>query len=231
MSKILIGEKYLSRLDKPLKAAGFTPIPVPDNPYVDKRLSGHVDLSVCKVNEKTLIVSQYLLEYAYFVNELTNVVKLIAAHNKQMPNYPHDANLCSCICGDHLIHHSKCIDPEIVKYARKHLIDVRQGYSNCMVCAVSNNAIITSDRGIADAAGKAGIGVLQISPGHIELEGFNTGFIGGASFSHEGSVYFTGTLTEHPDRDKISRFIAAHGSSAIYLTAAPIFDIGGAVVL
>lgn len=231
MNKILIGERYLSRLKKPLSAAGFEPIPVPDNPFVDKRLAGHVDLSVFKADKKTLIVSRSLQENAELVKFLTNKYRVITASKEQTPDYPHDANLCARVLGDHIIHNLKYSDPAIKNYTNKHLIDVRQGYSSCMVCVVDRNAVITSDHGIAVAAAKNGIDVLEIRQGYIVLDGFDTGFIGGASFLHEETVYFTGMLNEHPDFDKICYFIKAHGKAVINLTPETAFDIGGAVVL
>ena len=42
----LLGERYRDRLEKSLTEHGFEPIFLPDNPYLDKRLASHADLSV-----------------------------------------------------------------------------------------------------------------------------------------------------------------------------------------
>ena len=74
--------------------------------------------------------------------------------------------------------------------------------------------------------------VLQIRPGHIALEGYDYGFIGGASFLLDSNTLaFTGHLDVHPDRDRILDFLRQHGVSAVFLTESPVFDIGGAVRL
>ena len=74
--------------------------------------------------------------------------------------------------------------------------------------------------------------VLEIEPGHILLPGFDTGFIGGATFklsAHE--LAFTGELDGHPDRPAIEAFLEARGVEPVYLTTQPAFDIGSAVPL
>ena len=60
-------------------------------------------------------------------------------------------------------------------------VNVSQGYAKCSTCVVGEDAIITYDRGIAKAADAAGMDVLVIEPGHVDLPGYDTGFIGGAS--------------------------------------------------
>ncbi|MGN1002627.1 MAG: DUF6873 family GME fold protein [Oscillospiraceae bacterium] len=231
MSRILIGERALPRLKRGLEAAGFHPIPVPDNPYVDARLAFHTDLSVFRAAEKTLIIARHLAENANFVNELTNDYIVIPCHRKQAKEYPQDANLCVCTVGDTILHNRQHTDPVILENTTKQFVHVKQGYANCMVCVVDDSGIITADPGIAAAAESIGIEVLPIRPGFIRLEGFDTGFIGGASFGHRGTVYFTGTLDEHPDRDRIFNFIAARGKSVVCLSHEAAFDVGGAVVL
>ena len=73
---------------------------------------------------------------------------------------------------------------------------------------------------------------LDIAPGHIALEGFPYGFIGGAAFKiSDDTMAFTGTLDEHPDGERIVGYLAEYGLGSVFLTDKPIFDIGGAVAL
>ena len=74
--------------------------------------------------------------------------------------------------------------------------------------------------------------VLGIRPGFIELEGFDTGFIGGAAFRiSERALAFTGQLDSHPDKAKIEAYLRSRGIEPVYLTERPAFDIGSAVLL
>lgn len=74
-------------------------------------------------------------------------------------------------------------------------IFVRQGYAACSVALVNEKAAITSDRGIAKALRQFGADVLEIQPGHIELPGYSTGFIGGCCGKlSPGLMAFSGSL-------------------------------------
>ena len=111
-------------------------------------------------------------------------------------------------------------------------VNIAQGYAKCSVCVVDGRSVITADRGIAKAALSAGLDVLTVTPGYIELEGFDCGFIGGASFKLAPDVMaFTGTLDGHPDRDAIISFLAVRGIKPLFLTGRPAFDIGSALPL
>ena len=112
------------------------------------------------------------------------------------------------------------------------LVPVNQGYTRCAAAVVDDHSIITADAGVSRAAKNAGMDVLDIAPGHIELKGYDHGFIGGASFKINNNVVaFTGKLDGHPDEGRIYDFLAGHGQKALILTDRPIFDIGGAIAL
>ena len=150
----------------------------------------------------------------------------------QAARYPADAGLCVCRTGKTTIYNSKTVSECLKPYLNGVLIDVPQGYTKCSVCVVTVSAIITADEVIAERCSSANMDVLRLSPGHITLEGYDYGFIGGAAFLlDDRTLAFTGTLDEHPDRDRILDFLQRHGVSAVFLTESPIFDIGGAVRL
>lgn len=89
---------------------------------------------------------------------------------------------------------------------------------------------MTADRGIGLAARKAGLEVLLIDPGHVALEGFSYGFIGGAVFKISRSkLAFTGTLDKHTSKKEILNFLENHQVEPVFLTEKPIFDIGSGI--
>jgi len=106
------------------------------------------------------------------------------------------------------------------------IVDVRQGYARCSTVIVGDSAIITQDRGIAGRARECGIDVLLVRPGHVRLDGYDTGFIGGASGVCRGLVYFCGNIDTHPDGEQIRRFITAHGYKVVSLGKGELFDAG-----
>lgn len=129
---------------------------------------------------------------------------------------------------DDNLKNSRFTDDSICKSIE--IIDVNQGYSACTTLDC-RYGIISSDNGICEAARKHGLKVLQISQGFISLPGYSYGFIGGSAFLLENKMFFTGTLQNHPDRDRILSFLSAGGIEPIYLTNEEIFDIGGAVLI
>lgn len=232
MKSILIGERYRVLLEKALINHGFEPVWLPDNPLLDQRLSGHADLSVMMSGNKKLIVSEHISNNNEIVKKNTNRgYEIIKCCNAQSSEYPKDVNLCACAVGNCLICNSRFTDKAILCENTLQIIDVNQGYANCMVLAVDGHRIITADNGIAARAREHGINVLKIRPGHIRLDGFSEGFIGGASFKSNDTIYFTGNVYRHPDGAAITEFINMAGCKLCCLTDAELFDIGSAVTI
>ncbi len=105
-------------------------------------------------------------------------------------------------------------------------INVRQGYSACS-SLVSDDFIISADKSILTAAEKCGIDCLEISAGGIELEGYDTGFIGGCAGVCNRTVYFFGDVMTHPDGKSIREFLKAHGYICVSLGEGVLKDHGG----
>ena len=228
---IIIGEKYSHILTAALEKLGINTVPVPDNPDVDPRLSGHADLSVLHGGGERLWLAPYLRGSSFSASLEKMGFKISYPGIVQSGAYPQDAQLNMCICGERLIYNPRTGARDIAEYLTSvcglEPVVCRQGYSKCAVCVVNRGAIITTDRGVAEATRKAGLEVLLISPEGVLLEGFDWGFIGGAAFKISRDVLaFTGRLERHPDRGAILDFLAKHKVEPLYLTDAPVFDIG-----
>lgn len=231
---VIIGEKYSQILRKPLEKHDIMPLFVPDNPNVDKRLRGHADLSVFHAGGEKIWLAPYLRESALAAQLAELGARVRIADIAQCAAYPHDAQLNLAAFGGTFIYSPKASYAPAVEYLtatrKMRGIPVRQGYGRCSVLAVDKRSVITQDAGIARAARDAGLDVLEIASGHVALDGFEYGFLGGAGFKlSDDIVAFTGTLDEHPDKPRILAFLAAHGVSAVYLTELPVFDIGSAI--
>lgn len=231
---VIIGEKYCGALQNGVKKIGINVLPMPDNPYVDVRLSGHADLSVLHLGGNRLLIAPYL-RGSRFSQQLVNMgFDIKFAGIEQSALYPNDAQMNVCILRDKVIYNPKTVPDTIVKYLtisdKAVQISSRQGYSRCSVCVVSDDAIITADEGIYRSAKAHGIDVLKIMPGYIDLPGFDYGFVGGASFKiSDTKLAFTGGLDRHPDAEQIIEFTSLHNVDIVYITDKPAFDIGGAI--
>ena len=230
---VLLGEKYAEILDNAIKNAGIQPVYVPDNPFVDPRLSGHADLSVLHMGGEKCLLSKHIegTGLSRWVEDIGAEISYLSASLGSV--YPKDAALNCCIVGDSLIYNKNTVAPEIAEYFTSNssrLINVKQGYTRCSVCVVNEMAVITSDRGIAKAVHAAGMDVLLISQGYVNLPGFDYGFFGGAAFKIGiDRIAFTGTLDKHPDKLQIYEFLRKNRVEPVFFTQLPIFDIGGAV--
>ena len=233
-STVIIGEKYCNILQNGVGKLGINILSMPDNPYVDDRLSGHADLSVLHLGGDRLLLAPYLKGSSFSRQLEDRGFDIQFAAIEQSALYPNDAQMNVCILGDKVIYNPKTVPDTIVKCLttgdRAVQISSRQGYSRCSMCVVSDNAIITADEGICRSAEAHGVDVLKIRPGYIDLPGFDYGFIGGASFKlSDTKLAFTGGLDKHPDAERIIEFASLHNIDIVYITDKPAFDIGGAI--
>lgn len=231
---VIIGEKYCKILQNGIKSLGINALFMPDNPYVDPRLSGHADLSVLHLGGDRLLLAPYLKRSSFSQQLEDRGFDIRFADIEQSALYPNDAQMNMCILGNKVIYNPQTGSDAIVKYLTigngAIQVSSRQGYSRCSVCVVNDNAIITADEGICRSAKAHGVDVLKIRPGYIDLPGFDYGFIGGASFKlSDTKLAFTGGLDKHPDAERIIEFASLHNIDMVYITDKPAFDIGGAI--
>lgn len=233
---VVLGEKYADILDKSLNMLGLSPIYVPDNPSVDARLSGHVDLSVFHAGEDRVFLAPYLKNTGFAQYLEKNGFFIEYADINQSEKYPNDAQLNITACGSALVYGRKTAYPPIINYLTNNhkftAIPINQGYAKCSILAADEHSIITQDRGAAQACAAAGFDVLCVAPGYVSLPGFEYGFLGGSGFKLSAdTLAFTGTLDEHPDKERILDFLHARGVKPVYLTDRPVFDVGSIIPL
>lgn len=230
---VIIGEGYKSDLDSGLKSLGLEPLYMPANPNIDPRLSFHSDLSVLHLGGSRLMLAPHLADSDFSRCLCALGVNLIYADIKQSAVYPADTQLNVCPVGDTLFYcKGISYEPVLPYFSGKRLLTVKQGYCGCSICPIDGHSIITADRGIAIKARSVGLDVLLISPGYIELKGFDYGFIGGAAFkiSHD-CMAFTGAIDAHPDSESILTFLRERGIYPEFISKKPVFDIGCGIIL
>jgi hypothetical protein len=93
---------------------------------------------------------------------------------------------------------------------------------------VSENAVITADKGLAGKIDNAD--VLLIREGYIALDGYNYGFIGGASFNFGGKLFFFGDISKHADYRQIIAFCERHDTAVISLSDDLLYDYGSIII-
>lgn len=210
---------------------GFEIIALPPFPCLAEPVASHPDMLIF-FTDKHLITHK---SYFPLAQEQLNLIaqrsgrRLLLTDESIGNIYPSDVLLNAAVVGNTIIGSERTMSTHIKEYGiacQKQIINVKQGYAKCSVCIVDDNAIITADLGIADKAKKAGIDVLTVTPGHVTLEGYDTGFIGGASGLCRDTVYFCGNSDRHPDADSIRAFCQKHGKQVASLSDGKLLDVG-----
>ena len=141
--------------------------------------------------------------------------------------YPNEVRLNALRVRETVFGHEKALSPLIRDRFR--IVNVKQGYARCSVCMVDEDHFITADPSLFKALREKRKDVLSVSPGFINLPGYETGFIGGASFSFANAIYFFGDLFRHPDGKRMADYIEKSGKTPICLGKRDLVDLGGAV--
>ena len=204
-----------------------------DNRFADERIKNHADLSVLRINKKIFAVSK---EQSGVINHLTLKgydVRTIETGIKCI--YPDDCRLNFIITNNKAFGNKKAVSDDLIEVFDECSIefkDVKQGYAKCS-SIVLDKAVITDDESIHKALINEGIEVLLIEKRDVVLNGFDYGFIGGASFVDDLSrtVYFFGDIRKHRSYQAIEAFISNHGYSIEHIPEKPLTDIGGAVII
>lgn len=151
------------------------------------------------------------------------------------PEYPADVLYNAVVTEKYLICNTKTVSPDVVKAAHDlypdiQILHVAQGYTKCNLVVVDDSSFITEDEGVYRVLSKtAGISCLLISSGHVQLPGYDRGFIGGASGRIGDEVWFNGDISLHPDSEKITEFIASRGYTVCCIPERPLKDIGSII--
>ena len=210
-----------------LNDLGFNVIKIPILPSLAQPIQGHPDLQVF-IHDKTIFCQKYIdRNILSLFKKIFNNVKLCQTVPKDP--YPNDVAYNIVNLTKKVICNTKYIEPAIKQYLLEkniEMIHVNQGYAKCSTLVLNQDSIITADNSIHIAASNNGVDSLLITPGFIQLPGYEYGFPGGASGQFDNTVYFTGTLSHHPDKKKIESFIFSKNKHIQYLSNGTIIDLG-----
>ena len=135
------------------------------------------------------------------------------------------------ILSDKVLCCTRTADRGLFDYFRERgfgILRTNQRYTACSTAVIAENALITADESIYRLCLEKGIDAHKISPGHIELEGYDYGFIGGCcGLVSKDTLAFSGNISMHPDYADMKAFAAGYGVSLLPLSDRPLYDIGG----
>lgn len=220
-------------IKKALEQMGITTVVVPPHPLLPKAVASHPDMLLHHMGGKRLAVSGYSQELCDKLE--AQGFDLTRCRSPESGTYPGDIGLNALRMGRLCFCKFGSLDEEVsAKYIEMgiEMLPVAQGYARCSCCPVDSFSLITADPSICSTAAAAGLEVLRIRPGHVFIEEYSYGFIGGASgLIARDLLAFSGDIRSHPDYEEIRRFCGERGVELLSLTEGPLVDIGGIVPL
>lgn len=226
--KVLLSYKTPSEVKEVLENLGVEVIPTTIHRNISREICDHADMQIAKICEDLFVCSPEL--YNYYKPILNK--KLMCGSTSLKCNYPYDIAYNIARVGGYAFHNIKYTDSYVLNLLKNQgvkIVNVSQGYTKCNMCIVGN-AVITSDEGIYQKCVSLGIRTLKIRQGHITLDGYDYGFIGGASgMISNDTVFFAGDIESHPDFKEIKDFLYAVNVKFIFVPNTPLVDIGSVI--
>ena len=212
MNRIYISGRADRAIIEYLADCGYEVCMLPRIPGPDPAIADHPDLVLCSLGPRRPV----------FHGKIATVRR----------PYPADVPYNACCTGKYFIHNLKYTHAELLaaaEVADMIPVNVPQGYSRCSCLPVDETSVITADQGIIRACRDAGLTVLEVTPGYVELPGYKYGFIGGCGGRIGNTVVFHGSLAGHPDGERIRNFIEERGLKCIDFADFPLRDIGSVI--
>ncbi len=210
--------------------AGFEPVLTCEIKDIYNSVKGHADLQIVKIDDNTVVVCPEF--YDYYKSKLNcNVIK----GSKYIGStYPDNIIYNAAVMSKFAIHNFNFTDPFLRDYIiKKSLVEinVKQGYSKCSICIISDNAIITDDEGIYKKVSEYEIDALKIDKGSVKLIDFEYGFFGGATGLYKNTLYLNGQIESHCNCNKIVDFCKLHNVDIKELNTERLTDIGSIIFI
>lgn len=164
--------------------------------FADKAVTTHPDLQIHFLDDKLAVCAQEV--YSYYKKILPADVELLKGRAALGCTYPDNCAYNIARVGKNVICNTKFADKlilEIYKERVYNIIHVNQGYTKCNVCPISDSIILTEDKGIYNVLkSTSGIEPILLKNNSANLEGFEYGFIGGASGKCYDTILFCGKI-------------------------------------
>lgn len=201
---------------------------------IDESISYHPDIVIHPINYNTLVIAPNVYDYYKEVLKETNL-KLIRGERFLDVKYPDDIAYNVGRVYGKAFHNFKYSD-EVLKFHLKkegvELINVKQGYTKCSMTVIDEYSIITEDKPIYNKLKELEYDPLLIDSSYINLKGQKYGFIGGATGNlSKNTILVSGSLSHHPEKEKIENYIFKRNKKIIYLSDEKILDLGTIITL
>ncbi len=226
---IIIDKKMKSELISGLKS--FFPNKVIIKSYelsgVSGAISTHPDLQIHFVDYNTAVCAPECFEY-YRSNLGKYGINVIRGNINPKNTYPNDIAYNVARLGNYVLSNTRYTEPKILEYykGKYKIVNTRQGYARCSLCIASENTAITDDPSLYSVLSKfEEIKIYKAEKGMILLDGYNYGFIGGASGLIDGTLTFCGSMND----DGIIKFLDDNGIKFVSISGESLTDYGSII--
>lgn len=234
----IVGEGFSAEAKRHLELEGFVPIVFPKYSRLPQPMENHIDMLLLRLSNRIVSFGDYCDIAAYAFTDLCDMLpqgtKLHFVDEVPSGEYPLDALLNMLVIGKRIYTKSDTASPSTIALGMSEGYEIRhvkQGYPACTVLKLSDEAVITADRGLAKIFAEDGIRVTLIEDGGIDLPPYPYGFIGGCAGVYGGKVYFNGDVSLHPSLELIIDAIEREGMEIVCLSKDRLRDIGGIIFM
>ena len=233
MKRVIVDERIDGECERGLLEGGFEIIKLPMGKELQTPVLGHPDMLLFVGKGKLVCHESYYKIAKGTIDRIADGgFQITLTDEKWSAEYPADVLFNAAPVGDKLICNAKSVSKKLVEiYGKENIVSVKQGYAKCATVVVGDNGIITADMSIAKGAMAAGIDTLMLSGSYTRLDGYDTGFLGGASGDDGECVFFTGNIELHPEAEQIREFCKKQGREVCSLSKAPLYDYGSLIFI
>ena len=228
MQKLIVDNRFYSVAKEYFKER-FEIIPSPTIEGLPRETSAHPDMGLVRMGE--VFVSEPTV-FSFYKKALYGKT-VLCGKTVLSRHYPNDIAYNVLISETVAFGNEQFTDPvlkDVLKESGILLSSVKQGYAKCSA-AVIKNAVITADKTIEYAAREKGLKTLLISPGDVVLDGYDYGFLGGATGEIDEGLFFFGDITKHRDYQKIHSFLNENNIKYEFIEGFPLTDVGTAILV
>jgi len=229
IKNILVGNTISAKCEDALNSFGYNVVKLPRFNKLQEYVSNHADMLIFYDGERIITHNGYFEENKTLFASLG--IEIVLSDERMEKAYPFDILFNAVLTKEGILFSKSEYTSELIKRRAKKIIEVKQGYTACSTCRVSDNAFITTDSGLYKAYLQCGIDSILVSKDDIVLPGYDCGFIGGASVVIGDLVCFFGDIKKYRDYGIIYDFVRKHDKDIFSLSDEKLTDVGGAVVV
>ncbi len=215
-----------------LKNLGAWLIPSLRLPQLPKGISGHPDIQIHSIDDKTAICAPEC--YPYYRQHLPRDITLMKGNSPLFRTYPNDCAYNAARIGNFVFCNTACCDSRLLtEYQNRGytIVHTKQGYTKCNLCVITDKFVFTEDEGIHKTimGNKLPIESILLPKGEISLKGYPYGFIGGAAGHAGDSILWYGSPKSCSYALKIENILRRNQKKEIVLSKEKLCDLGGII--